>query len=108
MVILAMAWPIAGSATESEPVDLDQRYRDLGLFSRVLTLVRANYVEPVDESDLLRGAMHGLLLELDPHSAFMEVEAYEDMQVDTKGEFHGLGIEITKSQGEAIEVVSPM
>ena len=85
MAILAMAWPIAGSATESEPVDLDQRYRDLGLFSRVLTLVRANYVEPVDESDLLRGAMHGLLLELDPHSAFMEVEAYEDMQVDTKG-----------------------
>ncbi|MED5260814.1 MAG: S41 family peptidase [Myxococcota bacterium] len=108
MVILAMAWPVAGFATETEPVDLDQRYRDLGLFSRVLTLVRANYVEPVDESDLLRGAMHGLLLELDPHSAFMEVEAYEDMQVDTRGEFHGLGIEITKSQGEAIEVVSPI
>lgn len=106
LAVISLVLPIASSATE--PVDLEQRYRDLGLFSRVLTLVRANYVEPLDESDLLRGAMHGLLLELDPHSAFMEVEDYEDMRVDTKGEFHGIGIEITKRQGEPIEVVSPI
>ena len=62
----------------------------------MLTLVRNNYVDPVEEGELLRSALRGLLIELDPHSAFMEAEVYEDMQVDTKGEFHGLGVEISK------------
>ena len=84
------------------------RYEDLSLFTRVLDLVRRNYVEPVDEHQLLRGALRGLVRELDPHSAFMDVDAYQEMQVDTKGEFHGLGIEITKRQGESVEVVSPI
>jgi len=84
------------------------RYEDLSLFTRVLDLVRRNYVEPVDEHQLLRGALRGLVRELDPHSAFMDVDAYQEMQVDTKGEFHGLGIEITKRQGESVEVSSPI
>ncbi|MFP6660652.1 MAG: S41 family peptidase [Myxococcota bacterium] len=95
-------------AAEPAPVDPAQRYKDLGLFSRVLTLVRSHYVEPVDESELLRSAVRGLLLELDPHSAFMEADAFDEMQVDTKGEFHGIGIEITKRQGKPIEVVAPI
>ena len=94
---------IAGASSRS-----DTRYEDLALFSSVLDLVRRNYVEPVDEHELLQSALRGLLSELDPHSAFMSKEAYDEMQVDTKGEFHGLGIEITKSQGEFIEVVSPI
>lgn len=84
------------------------RYEDLALFSTVLTHVRGNYVEAVDEHDLLVGALNGMLRELDPHSAFLDPEAYREMQVDTRGEFHGLGIEITKRQGEPIEVVSPI
>jgi carboxyl-terminal processing protease len=84
------------------------RYEDLSLFTRVLALVRSSYVEPVDEHKLLRGALHGLLAELDPHSSFMDVEAYQEMQVDTRGEFHGLGIEITKTQDRMLEVVSPI
>jgi carboxyl-terminal processing protease len=84
------------------------RYEDLSLFTMVLSLVRRNYVEPVDEHRLLRGALRGLVRELDPHSAFMDIDAYQEMQVDTKGEFHGLGIEITKRQGESVEVVSPI
>jgi len=84
------------------------RYEDLALFTSVLTHVRSNYVEVVDEHDLLTGALNGMLRELDPHSAFLDSDAYEEMQVDTRGEFHGLGIEITKRQGEPIEVVSPI
>lgn len=84
------------------------RYEDLSLFTSVLNLVRQNYVEPVDEHRLMRGAIRGMLQELDPHSSFMDVEAYKEMQIDTRGEFHGLGIEITKSQDGYVEVVSPI
>ncbi|MEE2678130.1 MAG: S41 family peptidase [Myxococcota bacterium] len=84
------------------------RYDDLSLFTNVLNLVRRNYVEDVDERTLVHGAVQGMLLELDPHSTFMEPEAYQEMQVDTKGEFHGLGIEITKSKDGFIEVVAPI
>jgi len=106
----------AGAATATLVVALltsaatfaSTRYDDLALFSSVLDLVRRNYVEPVDEHELLQSAVRGLLRELDPHSAFMTADAYQEMQVDTKGEFHGLGIEITKEQGGFIEVVSPI
>jgi carboxyl-terminal processing protease len=84
------------------------RYEDLALFTNVLSLVRSNYVEPVEESELVKGAVRGMLLELDPHSSFMDAEAYKEMQVDTRGEFHGLGIEITKREDGFIEVVSPI
>lgn len=84
------------------------RYDDLALFASVLDLVRKNYVEPVDEHALMESALRGLLRELDPHSAFMSSEVYEEMQVDTRGQFHGLGIEITKTTGGFIEVVSPI
>ncbi len=85
-----------------------QRYEDLSMFASVLDLVRNNYVEEVDEHELLMSAMRGILEDLDPHSAFMNTEAFDDMQVETKGEFQGLGIEISKQSGEFIEVVSPI
>ncbi|MCP4067799.1 MAG: S41 family peptidase, partial [Phycisphaeraceae bacterium] len=66
------------------------------------------YVEEVDEHALLMSAMRGILEDLDPHSSFMSPDAFEDMQVETKGEFHGLGIEISKESGAYIEVVSPI
>jgi carboxyl-terminal processing protease len=84
------------------------RYEDLSLFSDVLNLVRNYYVEEVDDAALLRGAVRGMLEELDPHSSFMDSDAYEEMQVDTKGEFHGLGIEITKQKDGFIQVVAPI
>jgi carboxyl-terminal processing protease len=84
------------------------RYEDLSLFTSVLNLVRRNYVEEIDEGRLVRGALRGMLEELDPHSSFLDSEAYREMQVDTKGEFHGLGIEITKRRDGFIEVVAPI
>ena len=105
---VAFADEIAGSQEIAVPDVPETRYEDLALFSQVLTLVRRTYVEPVDEHALLYSAVRGLLLELDPHSAFMEAEAYEEMQVDTRGEFHGLGIEISKREDRTIEVVAPI
>ena len=85
-----------------------QRYEDLSLFTSILEIVRSHYVEEVDEHALLQSAMRGLLADLDPHSSFMEPTEFDEMQVETKGEFHGLGIEISKATGEYIEVVSPI
>jgi len=84
------------------------RYQDLALFSDALRLVRNNYVEPVDESKLIRGAVRGMLQELDPHSSYLDPEAHKEMQIDTRGEFHGLGIEISKERDGFIIVVSPI
>ncbi len=84
------------------------RYQDLSLFSSVLDLVRKNYVEAVDEEKLVHGALRGMLQELDPHSSYLDPDAHKEMQVDTRGEFFGLGIEITKRQDGQIEVVAPI
>jgi len=84
------------------------RYEELSVFTNVLNLVRRNYVEPVEEDELVRGALRGMLAELDPHSSFLDADAYKEMQVDTKGEFHGLGIEISKRKDGYVEVVSPI
>ena len=89
------------------PVDA-ARYEDLSLFTSVIHLVRRNYVEEVDETNLIRGAVRGMLAELDPHSTYMDPDAPKEMQIDTKGEFHGLGIEISKRRDGYIEVVSPI
>jgi carboxyl-terminal processing protease len=94
--------------TRADTPDDAQRYEDLSLFASVLELVRENYVEGVDEHELLMSAMRGVLEDLDPHSAFMNPEAFEDMQVETKGEFQGLGVEISKQPGTFIEVVAPI
>ena len=102
---LAVGLTILADVRRSEA---SSRYDDLGLFSSVLDHVRRHYVEPIEEHDLLSGAIRGMMRELDPHSSFMEPEQYENMQVDTKGEFFGLGIEIHKTQGGYIEVVSPI
>jgi len=84
------------------------RYEDLNLFTSVLNLVRKNYVETVDESALIEGAVQGMLQTLDPHSSYLAPDVYKEMQVDTKGEFAGLGIEISKRRDGFIEVVSPI
>ncbi|MEE9608301.1 MAG: S41 family peptidase [Myxococcota bacterium] len=99
---------LAGGLTGGVRSFAATRYEDLSLFTSVLTLVRRNYVEPVDEHTLVRGAVRGMLEELDPHSSFMDADAYKEMQVDTKGEFHGLGIEITKRKDGYIEVIAPI
>ncbi|MBJ20361.1 MAG: S41 family peptidase [bacterium] len=110
VIATVLATGLVGQAVSADE-DRDrhaQRYEDLSLFTSVLELVRGSYVEEVDEHALLMSAMRGILEDLDPHSSFMSPDAFEDMQVETKGEFHGLGIEISKESGAYIEVVSPI
>lgn len=72
----------------------NETYEELKVFSEVLSLIQKNYVEETNSKDLVRGAVRGMLNILDPHSAFMSPEMYKEIQVDTKGEFGGLGIQI--------------
>ncbi|MBF0162081.1 MAG: S41 family peptidase [Magnetococcales bacterium] len=82
-------------------------YEKLRVFSEVFSLVKQNYVEDVDEKAVLYGAIHGMLKALDPHSSFLTPESFKEMRVDTKGEFGGLGIEISQAE-HGILVVSPI
>ena len=82
-------------------------YEELKTFTEVLSMVRKHYVEEVKPKDLIYGAIKGMLSSLDPHSAFMPPEAYKEMQVETKGEFGGLGIQIGMKD-KAITVIAPI
>ncbi len=82
-------------------------YRLLTLFGDVFERVRAEYVEPVSDRELIENALNGMLTGLDPHSNYMNAKAYRDMQVQTSGQFGGLGIEVTEDNG-FIKVVSPI
>ena len=82
-------------------------YQQLDLFGDVFERIRAQYVEDVDSQKLIEAAVNGMLTSLDPHSSYMNAKDYAAMQVETKGEFGGLGIEVTQQDGY-IKVVSPI
>ena len=84
-----------------------ETYRQLTLFGDVFQRVRESYVEETSEKDLVKSAINGMLTNLDPHSSFLDDEDFEDMQVQTKGAFGGLGIEVTMEDG-FVKVVSPI
>jgi carboxyl-terminal processing protease len=85
----------------------DETYRELQTFADVLAIVQKNYVEPVSTKRLINGAITGMLASLDPHSAYLTPDLYRDLQVETRGRFGGLGIEITIKEGN-LTVVAPI
>ena len=87
--------------------DKNRVYEQLNLFGEVFDRIRSGYVEDVNSSDLISAAIRGMLTSLDPHSGYMPPESFQDMQVDTRGAFGGLGIEVTQEDG-FVKVVSPM
>jgi carboxyl-terminal processing protease len=82
-------------------------YRQLNLFGDVFERIRADYVEEPDDTKLIEAAINGMLSSLDPHSSYLNAKDYQDMQVQTRGEFFGLGIEVTM-ENELIKVISPI
>jgi carboxyl-terminal processing protease len=82
-------------------------YRQLNLFGDVFERVRADYVEKPDDAKLVESAINGMLAGLDPHSSYMDPKSFRDMQVQTRGEFGGLGIEVTMEDG-LVKVVAPI
>ena len=96
---LMPAWAQDGGRAET--------YRLLNLFGDVFERVRAEYVEPIVDRDAVENAINGMLTGLDPHSSYLNQRSYRDMQVTTRGEFGGLGIEVTQ-EGGWIKVISPI
>ncbi|MDH1264061.1 S41 family peptidase [Pseudomonas sp. GD03944] len=95
--------PAAATATDKAPLPLD----DLRTFAEVMDRIKAAYVEPVSDKTLLENAIKGMLSNLDPHSAYLEPEAFLELQESTSGEFGGLGIEVGMEDG-FVKVVSPI
>ncbi len=99
-----VAWPADGSAQQQTG---SETYRQLELFGDVFERVREDYVEEVSDEDLIEAAIQGMLASLDPHSTYLNPKSFRDMQVQTRGEFGGLGIEVTM-EGGYVKVVSPI
>ncbi|KQW17391.1 peptidase S41 [Afipia sp. Root123D2] len=95
---------LMGSTARAAAADT---YRQLNLFGDVFDRVRSDYVEKPDDKKLVESAISGMLTGLDPHSSYMDAKSFKDMQVQTRGEFGGLGIEVTMEDG-LIKVVSPI
>ncbi len=104
MVAGAVLIPGAGPEAQSASSDT---FRSLKLFGDVFERVRAEYVEEVGDQTLIETAINGMLASLDPHSSYLDADKYRDMQVQTRGEFGGLGIEVTMENG-LVKVVSPI
>ncbi|MCB5408604.1 S41 family peptidase [Pseudogemmobacter faecipullorum] len=103
VVLTAQVGPlIAEQASRDSSV-----YEQLDLFGNIFERIRGQYVEPVDTTKLVEAAINGMLTSLDPHSSYLSANDFEDMREQTKGEFGGLGIEVTQEEG-FVKVISPM
>ena len=98
-VLVGKGWERTGYATET--------YEELKTFSEVLTQIQRHYVEKVNVKELVLGAVRGMLSTLDPHSAYMTPDMYKEMQVETKGEFGGIGIQIGVKDNR-LTVIAPI
>jgi carboxyl-terminal processing protease len=118
LILLGAAAGVAAALVATQPRILfdgaraqaaaaDNTYRQLSLFGDVFERVRADYVEKPDDGKLIESAINGMLAGLDPHSSYMDSKSFRDMQVQTRGEFGGLGIEVTMEEG-LIKVVAPI
>ena len=109
VVALGMSGFSAQGATEEKTKKAGDRetFRQLELFGTVFDRVRSDYVEEVDVEKLIESAINGMLTSLDPHSSYLNEKIFQDMQVQTRGEFGGLVIEVTMQDG-LVKVMSPI
>ena len=87
--------------------ELQETYKNLEVFSNVLSIVQQNYVDDINTKETLEGAIKGMLISLDPHSSYLKPDDFKELQVETKGSFSGIGIEITIKE-DMLTVVSPI
>jgi carboxyl-terminal processing protease len=108
-IIAAMAAALALIIFQGGPLraQTDEMYKKLKVFSDVLSIIQKNYVEETKPEDLIYGAINGMLRTLDPHSSFMMPDMYKELQVETKGSFGGIGIEISMKKN-ILTIVSPI
>ena len=101
--VSAVAWPESTTASDSRA----ETYRQLDLFAEVLARARADYVTEIDEAKAMEAAINGMLGSLDPHSSYLSAEDFQSMQVQTSGQYGGLGIEVQMEEG-FVKVITPM
>ncbi len=107
MVIAVVFWTIGTGFYRDLSAKSEATYEELKVFSDVIELIEREYVDEVDTQELIQKAIQGMVRSLDPHSALLPLEAYEDLQIDTKGKFTGIGIHITMQDG-FVTVISPI
>lgn len=108
LLALILLWGIVGSGTVPASTAGDQgMYKNLKTFNEILDIIENNYVEEIEPKKVMEGAIQGMISSLDPHSVYLSPEMYRELQVDTKGVFGGLGIEIT-IKNDVLTVVSPI
>jgi carboxyl-terminal processing protease len=107
LATLAVTQPYSMAVGSAARAAASDTYRQLNLFGDVFERVRSDYVEKPDDSQLVESAINGMLAGLDPHSSYMDPKSFRDMQVQTRGEFGGLGIEVTMEDG-LVKVVAPI
>lgn len=107
VLVLVSASFLIGAGMAKRVLARGDDYENLRTFTEVLSLVQSNYVEDIESKKLVEGAIKGLLKTLDPHTSYMPPEVYKEMQVETEGQFGGLGIEITV-RDDQLTVVSPI
>src|SRR6476659_4871774 len=108
LAVLAAGSTMVGLArSETASAANSEIYRQLDLFGEVLERVRADYVEKPEDAKLIESAINGMLMALDPHSAYLNPKHFRDMQVQTRGEFGGIGLEVTMEDG-VVKVVAPI
>ncbi len=105
---LCLLFPFSSSVlAEISQEENAATYKQLEIFSNVLSILQENYVEEIDTKEVLNGAIRGLLFSLDPHSSYMPPESFKDLQEETQGSFSGIGIEVT-IKNDLLTVVSPI
>ena len=102
-----LTFQIANPISADESSSNKSTYEQLSLFGNIFEQIREKYVEEVDDVELIRAAINGMLTSLDPHSSYLPPSDFDQMQVQTRGEFGGLGIEVTLEEGY-VKVVSPI
>ena len=108
VVVVTIVFSTAGAGFYHKlSADNDETYKGLKLFSDVIEIIQKNYVDPVEPKDLIERAIQGMVSSLDPHSALLPPDAYEELRIDTEGKFTGIGIHVTMRDG-FVTVVSPI
>src|SRR5438445_9731546 len=105
--VLGLLLSLNFSALAEREAKLPIPYEDLQLFSAVFGRIKTDYVEPVPDDKLIREAINGMVHGLDPHSDFLDADAYKELQISTQGKFGGLGIEVGV-EDSIIKVISPI
>ena len=107
MITVVIFWTIGTGFYRDLSASNEETYKGLKVFADVIELIEKTYVDEVDSKELIQNAIQGMVHSLDPHSAFLNAEDYKELQVDTQGEFTGIGIQITLKD-DLVTVISPI